>query len=165
MSIRQVIALLGGLLIVAGLTISCGAPPQELTMEVPTPQTVIVGKNVLVQVIFRNLPEEGSDFDMTWYGFGEQPQVTIRLLPPSGDRVRLQLRCESSNASILGGLAEPPMIFSPNGAELRPRAKEVSLGFSFETLSAGTTELLLTLTRPDGNAVSKRIDVTVTASD
>ena len=167
MSIRRVTASLGMLLIVAGLTHGCGTTARELIMEVPTPQTAIVGRNEVVRVIFRNLPEEGSVIDMTWYGFGVQgePMEATVELPPSpgasGDRMRLQLVWESSNASILGGQVEPPTLSSPNDAKLRPGARDVSLEFYFETLSTGTTELSLTLTTSNGSVVRQNVVVTV----
>jgi hypothetical protein len=136
-------------------------------MEVPTPQTALVGRNVAVRVIFRNLPEEGSDIDMTWYGFGVEdvPVVVTVGLPSSpgasGDRKKLSLLWESSNADILGGQVEPPSIFSTNDEELRPGFRDASLEFYFETLSAGTTELSLTLTRPDGSLIERVVEVTV----
>ncbi|MBI4284305.1 MAG: hypothetical protein HY670_00170 [Chloroflexi bacterium] len=133
-------------------------------MEVPEPRTVTVGENAVVQVILRNVPEEGSVIDITWYGFGRQTGMTTGLPPSpgaSGEPVKLQLRLESSDASILGGLAKSPAPFAPNGGNLRLGDKDVGFRFYFQTLSAGKTDLSLTLTRPNASTVSRKVDVTV----
>jgi hypothetical protein len=167
MNIKTIITSLAMLLIAAGFAHSCSTPTRELTMEVSTPQTVVVGKNAVVHVILRNLPEEGGVINMTWYGFGVQGkplEATVELpLSPgaTGDPIRLQLVWESSNASILGAQMEPPTLSSPDGAELRPGARDISLDFYFEALSAGTTELSLTLTRANGSVVRQTVIVTV----
>ena len=170
MRITGITILFGILLILVALTQGCNAPDKALSMEVPTPKTVLVGKNAAVQVVFRNLPDEGCTIDNTWFDFGVQgePMEAAVELPPSpgasGDRIRLQLEWKSSNVGILGGQMEPPFVSSPDGIELRPGARDVSLEFYFETLLAGTTELSLTLKRTNGSVVNQRVYVTVVAT-
>jgi hypothetical protein len=170
MLIRLVTASLG-ILLMAALTHGCrltDTTPRELIMEVPSPQTVLVGRNAVVRVTFRNVPEEGCVIDMTWYGFGghgEPVQATVELFPSgaSGDPARLQLVWESSNTVILGGQMEPPTVSISEGTELRRGTRDMGLALYFETLSAGTTDLTLTLTRTDGSIVRQTVVVNVTS--
>jgi hypothetical protein len=140
------------------LTAGCAAPVPNVDMEVSAPGTARVGENARVRVLFENLPREGCEIEMEFHGFGpDGPPLEIVLeMPPldgaSGDRKKLGLLWENSNGSILGALADMPHIPSGPGSPFE---------FPFEALSAGTTEIALTMTGADGNMIERTVTVVV----
>jgi len=163
----RVTTLLVALLIVVGLFSGCGTPTPQLEMEVSTLGTARVGEYAVVRVIFRNLPLEGGDIDMAWYGFGIEDgpidwTIGLPSLPGAcGDPKKMSLLWESSNAGILEGPMEPPDTNLLDDADLPPDTRNLRFEFFFKALSAGTTDLKLTLTRPDGSVIERAVEVTV----
>jgi hypothetical protein len=168
MKYKRLAALCGIFLVMAGLNVSCNDTAQAIALEIKAAPKVALGDNAAVRISIKNMPEDITEVEMTWHGFGPEDlprPMTIglpRIGPSPSVTKALQLTWESSNAGILGTDATMPSFFSDNDDNSPSGTKDFSIEHYLQTLLPGSTEITFTL--KDGNDIlaTQKVDITIT---
>jgi len=167
MKYKRLAVLCGIFLFMAGLSVSCNGAAQGIALEIKAAPMVTIGDNAAVRLTIKNIPEDITEIEMTWHGFGPEDlprSMTIglpRIGPSPSVTKALQLTWESSNAGILGTDATMPSFFSDN-EKSSSGTKNFDIEHYLQTLSTGSTEITFTL--KDGNDILaiQKVDITIT---